>query len=66
MIVCICNQVTERDIQHAAADGCSSLRELKKTTGLGSQCGTCCQDGKEVLKCCMADMKALDCAEPVL
>jgi bacterioferritin-associated ferredoxin len=66
MYICICNQVTDRDIQHAAAQGCASLRQLKAQTGLGTQCGSCCQDGAEVLKCCRAEMEALGDAEPAL
>ncbi len=43
MYVCVCNGVTERDIQHAVADGCTSLDALAALTGCGSTCG-CCRD----------------------
>ncbi len=64
MYICICNQVTERDIQHAAAEGCCSMRALKEKTGLGTQCGTCCKQGADVLKACVAEMNAFSDAEP--
>lgn len=43
MYVCVCNGVTDRDIQRAVAEGCTSLDELAARTGCGTTCG-CCRD----------------------
>mgnify|MGYP002636737708 CR=1 FL=1 len=41
MIVCLCEGVSERDIEEAAAHGARSLDRLARTTGAGSSCGSC-------------------------
>jgi len=43
MYVCVCNGVTDRDIQRAVDEGCDSLDVLATRTGCGSTCG-CCRD----------------------
>jgi len=43
MIVCLCNGVTERDIQRELSQGCCSLEDLAMRTGCGTTCG-CCRD----------------------
>jgi bacterioferritin-associated ferredoxin len=47
--VCICNGVTQRDIQAAAEAGCRSVAELTMRTGAGANCGTCLDMAAEVL-----------------
>lgn len=42
MYVCLCNGVTEKDIQQAIAQGASSVEEVMRRTGAGTGCGTCC------------------------
>lgn len=39
--VCVCNGVTDRDIQSAVEEGCDSLDALAARTGCGSTCGCC-------------------------
>lgn len=41
MYVCICNGVTDRQIQEAAASGVRSVAELTMRTGCGATCGSC-------------------------
>lgn len=41
MYVCICKALTEKDVHSAVAQGCNSVRELKRTLGLASECGRC-------------------------
>lgn len=41
MYVCVCNGVTEREIQRAALLGCADLVELGARTGCGTTCGCC-------------------------
>lgn len=50
MYICVCNAVTERDIDGAVAEGCCTLRELREQTGLGGCCGRCTQCARDVLK----------------
>lgn len=44
MIVCVCNAVTERDIDDAVAEGACNLESLQGLLPIANQCGSC--------KCC--------------
>lgn len=50
MYVCVCNGVTERDIDSAIAAGCCSLRQLRDTLGVGNCCGRCATCARAKLK----------------
>lgn len=50
MYVCNCHGITDTQIKSAVEDGCSSFRELRKTTGVATCCGQCACHAKEVLK----------------
>lgn len=41
MIVCVCNAITERDIDEAVADGATSMQALQDSLRVSSQCGSC-------------------------
>lgn len=41
MYVCICKAVTETRVRNAVAEGCTTLRELRDRTALGTNCGKC-------------------------
>lgn len=41
MYVCICNGITERQIQRAIAEGMDTLPALQEHLGVASQCGGC-------------------------
>lgn len=43
MFVCICNAVTDRQIQETVAAGAASLTDLQDRLGVASCCG-CCAD----------------------
>ncbi|MFT4209726.1 MAG: bacterioferritin-associated ferredoxin [Ralstonia sp.] len=47
--VCICNQVTDREIHGAARLGVASMDELAETLGVGTCCGQCRDCAKQVL-----------------
>ena len=49
MYVCLCKGVTDGDIKNAVASGCRSLRELKRETGLATQCGKCSCHARDIL-----------------
>ena len=49
MYVCICNAVTESDVQDAVRQGVRSMRELATETGCSQNCGRCARTASEVL-----------------
>lgn len=50
MYVCICKALTEKDVHTAVSQGCNSVRELKRTLGLGSECGRCASCAHSMLR----------------
>ena len=50
MYVCVCKALTEKDIHSAVAEGCNSVRELKRRLGLGSECGRCAACAKGMIQ----------------
>ena len=50
MYVCICKAVTEKRIARAVADGATTLKELRETTGLGTGCGKCVPQAYQLLR----------------
>ncbi|MGA7950361.1 MAG: (2Fe-2S)-binding protein [Thiobacillaceae bacterium] len=50
MYVCVCQQVTDRDIHQAVAQGACRMRDLRKQLGVSSQCGKCAGCAKAVLQ----------------
>ena len=49
MYVCVCNAVTESHIGEAVAQGCHSMRELRKQLGVGECCGRCTSCARQIL-----------------
>lgn len=41
MIVCVCNRVSDRDINRLVSEGVSSFEELQLATGAATCCGRC-------------------------
>ncbi|MFC4054041.1 bacterioferritin-associated ferredoxin [Actinomadura syzygii] len=41
MYVCICNAITEDDVNGCMASGCASAREVKAACGFKPGCGSC-------------------------
>jgi bacterioferritin-associated ferredoxin len=56
MIVCICNNVSERAIFQAVEKGMQSMPELRNNLGVGTCCGKCHSCAKQVLRECMNNM----------
>ena len=61
MYVCICNGVTDTQIEAAIDNGAETMRDLSNDLNIGSQCGKCCQCAKRVM-----NKKLLQIAEPQL
>lgn len=41
MYVCLCNAITERQVQAAAAAGAKRPKQVFETCGCGAQCASC-------------------------
>ncbi|MEO6984241.1 MAG: (2Fe-2S)-binding protein [Paralcaligenes sp.] len=49
MFMCICNAITERDVQAAVADGADSLSDLQAQLGIATSCGCCAETAAQYL-----------------
>ena len=50
MYICVCRAVTERHIHAAVRDGAKSMRDLRDTLGVGTECGSCGSCAKQCLR----------------
>jgi len=50
MYVCICKGITDTQIRAAVEDGASSVRDVRNTLGVGSQCGRCGELASEIVR----------------
>ena len=49
LYVCICNAVTEREVNDAIDTGATTVKALNRRLGVGAQCGACVGCAKECL-----------------
>lgn len=49
MYVCICRQITDRDIRERCQDGVTTFSELRTELGLASDCGRCGRYAREII-----------------
>jgi len=49
MFICICNAITERQVQEAVADGANNLSDLQAQLGVATCCGRCAETAAEYL-----------------
>jgi bacterioferritin-associated ferredoxin len=47
MIICICQNVSERDIARAVSRGCHSFSALQEQLEVGTACGSCLCSARE-------------------
>jgi len=57
MVICICQNVSERDIAKAVSRGCHSFDALQEQLEIGTACGTCLCSARESF----AEQKAACC-----
>lgn len=50
MFVCICNQVTDKQIHQAVEEGVRSFKSLSSELNVGTCCGKCKHCAKKVLR----------------
>ena len=55
MYVCVCRAVSDRKIRQAVAEGACSVRALKDQFGLGSVCGRCVPEARQLIEQCQPD-----------
>ena len=55
MIVCICNNVSDRKIRQAVDAGMTTMVELRDHLDIGTCCGKCHPSAKRVLRDCLAE-----------
>ncbi len=53
MIVCVCNNVSDKKIRQAVDDGLRSMSELRTQLEVGTCCGKCHSCAKQVLRACL-------------
>ncbi len=49
MIVCVCNNISDREIRQAVDLGLSTMAELRRDLGVATCCGKCHSCAREVL-----------------
>ncbi|WP_341676174.1 (2Fe-2S)-binding protein [Niveibacterium sp. SC-1] len=54
MYICVCNAVTERQIEQAAREGARRLRDLREQLGVTSDCKSCAGCALKCLRDCHA------------
>ncbi|WP_438463829.1 (2Fe-2S)-binding protein [Marinomonas sp. PE14-40] len=59
MYVCICKGITQKEIQSAVEAG-ASLRDIRKSMGVASECGSCGQCAKRLVKQTQDEMRMMD------
>ncbi|HEU4845256.1 MAG TPA: (2Fe-2S)-binding protein [Burkholderiaceae bacterium] len=50
MIVCVCNNISDREIRQAAELGLSNMDELREQLGVATCCGQCADCARGVLE----------------
>jgi bacterioferritin-associated ferredoxin len=66
MYVCICANVTDRQIKQAVRDGVSSLGDLTAHLGVGAGCGCCREVAQDVLDAALEAPVAAPIAGPAI
>lgn len=54
MIVCVCANVSERQLRAVVADGATTLREVQRRCDAGAGCGAC----RDAIRACIRECRA--------
>jgi bacterioferritin-associated ferredoxin len=65
MYICICHEVTDRDIKHAVTSGACSMKELRESLNVGATCGRCSICAKSLLNGLRSPVASLPKAQAV-
>lgn len=55
MIVCICNNVSDKAIRQAVGNGACTISALREKLAVGTCCGKCHSCAKTILRDCLED-----------
>ncbi|MBA5639238.1 (2Fe-2S)-binding protein [Duganella sp. LX20W] len=58
MIVCVCNNISDREIRQAVELGLRTMDELREQLGVATCCGQCADCAQSVLDTQLAKMNA--------
>jgi bacterioferritin-associated ferredoxin len=50
MTICVCKNISTRQIAIAVSDGVNTLHDLIQKLGIGTGCGTCVNEAARVLR----------------
>ncbi|MEM8496879.1 MAG: (2Fe-2S)-binding protein [Pseudomonadota bacterium] len=57
MIICVCNNISDRQIREVISRGACSMAELQAELSVSSQCGTCFESAEQVLYECLGSVE---------
>jgi bacterioferritin-associated ferredoxin len=66
MIVCVCNNISDREIRQAMDLGITSMDELRDALGVATCCGQCFSCAEEILTERLAAQASAEIKETVL
>jgi bacterioferritin-associated ferredoxin len=49
MLVCVCNAISDKDIDSAIHEGATECKKIRTSLGIGSCCGQCTSFAKELI-----------------
>jgi len=58
MLVCVCRGVSDREVREVLARGASTLRDVGRACGAGTDCGSCRDLLRKMLGTCAAQGEA--------
>lgn len=58
MYVCICKGITDNQIRAAVMEGANSVREVRKSLGVASQCGKCGSLARDIVRESLAQLSS--------
>ncbi|MDE0853129.1 MAG: bacterioferritin-associated ferredoxin [Nevskia sp.] len=64
MYVCVCRAVSDRKIRQAVEQGACSVRALKDQLGVGSVCGRCVPEARQLIHQCRGQSQPLRLEPP--
>lgn len=66
MIVCVCNNISDREVRQALEFGITSMDELRSALGVATCCGQCFSCAEQILNESLASQAAAEFQETVL
>ncbi len=58
MLVCVCNGISDKQIDSALANGSSNFKEIRSELGIGNCCGQCVSFAKEMVSDKITEVQA--------